>query len=277
MSRFGVFVLGVLIATPIAVAQQPYIRGGINQNNNNNPQGPGYYPPYPTFVPPSPPPNRPVVVPQTPHVAPGATPYPGNASQNVAHLTIGANDPSGSQSGSVQTQANNGTVYITIGNSSNPPGGKYTNVTLNPASQSWIAVDGTLIRDYPYQGKTQDVFVITGLHLRGGGIDTHHYIVPLCCKNSAQRQPPGRRVGEAPSQNPAAACAGLAPSNGINPFASGYDQEPIIQQRTPAYQDCMRRANGLPPLNPNGSPQGYTPSPPPLPRPVGGCGVTVRC
>jgi hypothetical protein len=49
------------------------------------------------------------------------------------------------------------------------------------------------------------------------------------------------------AQNPAEACAALAPSRGINPFG-GYDPEPIIQQRTRAYQDCLRRANGLPPF-----------------------------
>jgi hypothetical protein len=48
-----------------------------------------------------------------------------------------------------------------------------------------------------------------------------------------------------PQSNPATACAKLAPSAGLNPFGSGYDQEPLIAQRTPAFMECMRRANGL--------------------------------
>jgi hypothetical protein len=48
-----------------------------------------------------------------------------------------------------------------------------------------------------------------------------------------------------PQSNPATACAKLAPSAGLNPFGSGCDQEPLIAQLTPAFMDCMRRANGL--------------------------------
>jgi hypothetical protein len=49
-----------------------------------------------------------------------------------------------------------------------------------------------------------------------------------------------------PQSNPATACAKLSPSTGLNPFGSGYYQEPLIAQRTPAFMECMRRANGFP-------------------------------
>jgi hypothetical protein len=97
------------------------------------------------------------------------------------------------------------------------------------------------------------------------------------------RQPTTNKATTNPNQRSAMAdCESLSPSRGLTTFpltfAQQQQQKQTIDSRTYAYEDCMREANGLPPINhSNGSPI-VAASPPPPPnyrRSV--CGEGIRC